>query len=170
MDVHVYAFFSHSGLHRASGHHTVCALLGYMYIIMSLHHLAGFLGIISFGLRGFSYLTLGSEPHITSWSAVTTQADSLVLRGPWVFRNLHNLLHVALPCFISLYVCCWILLPLLPDPQILELSMNCGNCWNCSEWWCCMVCACIVTIVTSKVMMPFPLMGRIFQESTSVPL
>ena len=66
--------------------------------------------------------------HITSWSAVTTQAGSLVLRGPWVFRNLHNLLHVALPCFISLYVCCWILPPLLPDPQILELSTNCGNC------------------------------------------
>ena len=69
--------------------------------------------------------------HITSWSAVTTQADSLVLRGSWVFRNLHNLLHVALPCFISLYVCCWILLPLLPDPQILELSMNCGMFMHC---------------------------------------
>ena len=53
---------------------------------------------------------------------------ALCWEAPGSFRNLHNLLHVALPCFISLYVCCWILLPLLPDPQILELSTNCGNC------------------------------------------
>ena len=132
MDIHVYAFFSHSGLHGASGHHSVCAFLGYMYLIMYLHHLAGFLGIISLGLRGFSYLTLTGEwaSFITLLAGRESQPRQAALcwEAPGSVRNLHNLLHVALPCLISLYVCCWILLPLLPDPQILQLSTNCGNC------------------------------------------